>query len=367
MLKSVINSRRSIAIYQKTPVMKFWAVFLCAFVSFPMNTKSLFNQQVINRVHRDISCGMMSESSQLVKVKDQSSPIEISAAELVAKASTFQEVMVAVDSLVYPGEEKLHYQTQAVHQRKRQKVASNALKRLVKFLVGVSMNQERQQLVESEKFYRLCVCATSAMTEKLSEKENAASYWLNRADVTTYLESLYALGALAPLPQNIIENAINPLLEQLNKINVERDRNSKDTIEVLPFNLKLKPTEISGLEWCINRMKMRESKSVSDTDTANQMKDNDPAGNNQILVASVPVELNSIIATKNIISSREKLELPFLILHGLVKGITTVEEMRRMVPFKAEMLTTKDGKTGTCFSPYFHNFCCNMCEYKNIP
>lgn len=323
---------KNIKTCQRTPTMKFWAAFFCAFATFPLNTESFYRYSSVSSLRIEASRGITCpSSSQDVNPKDQTALMETSAAELVAKASTFQQIMFAVDSLVFPGEEKLHYQMQPVHQRKRQKVATNALKRLVKFLVGVSVYEERQQIVDSEKFYRLCVCATSSMTESTCEEVN--QFWLTRSDVTSYLDALYSLGALAPLPKRIV-TAINPLLQQLNKICIKGGRSIKETTEEFPHNFKFKGTEISSLDWAIQRIGYNKANDRSDTVDKSTNR-------------TANIESTLLCESRNIFASREQLQLPFLILHGLVKGITNVEEMRKMVPFKTETLQTKDGKTGT--------------------
>ena len=332
----MIMNRRGAKTYKKAPTMKFWAVFFCAFVTFPVNTKSFLSQQIGSRGRMGSSMSVTSSSSSMdIARKVQPHLTEISAAELVARASNFQEVMGAVDSLPFPGEEKLHYQVQLVHQRKRQKVATNALKRLVKFLIGVSVVTERMQLINSVEFYRLCVCATSSMTGRSFEEVTA--FWLTRPDVKSYLDAIYSLGALAPLPRNVIM-AINPLLLQLEKCCVDSDQTVKESIEQLPYKLKLKATEISSLDWAINRIyidSVRQGEPSHAVDLSKHM-----ISNSEITLAAPKIE------AKNILARREQLRLPFKIFHGLVKGVTDVQEMRRMVPFKAETLQTKDGRTG---------------------
>ena len=343
----MIMNRRGANTYKKAPTMKFWAVFFCAFVTFPVNTKSFLAQQLGSRGRIESSRIVRSSSSSMeITIKDQPPLTEISAAELVARASNFQEVMVAIDSLAFPGEEKLHYQLQLVHQRKRQKVATNALKRLVKFLIGVSVETDRLQLIYSEKFYRLCVCATSSMTDNSSEEVTA--FWLTRSDVKSYLEAIYSLGALAPLPQKVII-AISPLLQQLDRCCIDRDQGMKESIEQLPYNLKLKATEISSLDWAINRIYCDSSRQ---REPSHVMGKSISQASNAESITRAPLS-----EAKNILARREQLQLPFSILHGLVKGVTNVEEMRKMVPFKAETLQTKDGKTG-------ENSCNNYLHYN---
>lgn len=280
----------------------------------PATIKAPYNRNDINGVNSEDSTGKSPGDS-------------VSAAEQVAKALSCREILGAVESLIYPGEEKLHYQTQAVHQRKRQKVATNALKRLVKFLIGVSAEEERKELVKEENFYRLCACATSAVSDS-----SISTYWTDRLDISSYLDAIYTLGALAPLPQNVTMNTIYPLLTELNKLFINGMKNN---------DFKFLPTEITSLNWACERL----SYIVPD--------ENSERGENFVSEAlstntrqSDLIKLDLVCSgTSDIAAARKKLLLPFDILHGLVKGTTNVQDMKKYVPFKAELLTTRDGKT----------------------
>ena len=297
--------------------MNLWAILLWSF-----NATSLRNQRFVTSNFNTASSGSLKISSSGASNVD--GPSEVSAAELVARATSSSDILVAAQALVYPGEECLHFQTQPVHQRKRQKVASNALKRLVKFLVGVSVSNERRDLVAGEQFYRLCMCATSSINDKKSDETGALPYWLSSADVSSYLDALYCLGALAPLPARIVTDAVNPLLSNLNSLLSDRKIDKKESSAALsPSDIRLKATEISSLEWAVQRIR-------------------NTAFTVPVTAALVP----SMSEISNVIGTRKNLKLPFEILHGIVKGVTTVEEMREMVPFKAETLQTRDGKLG---------------------
>ena len=310
--------------------MRFLTAFLCTIATFPLKSASLQKELLPRRRQFKSVRGVTSSVFQAVHVSDVVPSSDISTAELVARAASYEDIIAAADTLIYPGEEKLHYQTQTVHQRKRQKVATNALKRLVKFLVGVSVGPAKEKLLASENFYRLCVCATASINEKFTAG-GAESYWISQSDISSYFEAIYCLGALAPLPTRVKADAIHPLLIQLDSIFADRQRNSKTSVSgQLPTNFVVKPIDISSMEWAVNRISNHDSSPINfNTTDVNVNK-----------VAS------SLLDTKHISARRKELQLPFQVLHGIVKGVTSVEEMRKMVPFKAETLQTRDGKLG---------------------
>jgi hypothetical protein len=311
-------------------VMRFWTALLCSLATLPSKStslqKELFSRRQLPKSVRGITSSV---NSQAVHAKDHIASSDISAAELVARATSFEDVIAAADTLIYPGEEKLHYQTQTVHQRKRQKVATNALKRLVKFLIGISVSPEKQNLINSEKFYRLCVCATASINEKFTPG-GAEAYWQSQSDITSFLEAVYCLGALAPLPTRVTADAVHPLLIQLDSI-FAHHRNTKTAVtDQLPINFIAKPTDISSIEWAIQRISSYNSSPISVSPT----------------VVNIDKVASPSLDARHILARRKELQLPFQVLHGIVKGVTSVEEMRKMVPFKAETLQTRDGKLG---------------------
>jgi hypothetical protein len=336
--RSSLDETRQICIFasQKNlcwkTIMTFWALIVCAFIALPSGTKSFTSSRFIIGSQADLSKYSCRATTKSIEAIVEHPLQKTSPAELVDRALSYEDVMIATCSLVYPGEESLHYQTQSVHQRKRQKVAANALKRLVKFLVGVSMESERKKVVEDDRFYRLCMCATAPVNEK-SSTSGSSSYWETRSDVSSYLDAVYCLGALAPLPQKVTAEAINPLLIQLNQILSDRNSDRNDGLS----QFKLKPTEISSLEWAVQRMS-RVAATSDNRENENEMTQDKSAA--KTLSTVLPSSVS------NAISSVKKLQLPFEVLHGVVKGITSIEEMRRMVPFKSETLLTRDGKQG---------------------
>jgi hypothetical protein len=335
LLFSGISSTNFCRYQRNQTAMRFWTAFFCSLATLPSKTtslqKGLFSRRQLFKSVRGIATSV---NSQAVQTKDHITSSDVSAAELVARAISFEDVIAAADTLIYPGEEKLHYQTQTVHQRKRQKVATNALKRLVKFLVGISVSPEKERLINSDNFYRLCVCATASINEKFTPG-GAEAYWQSQSDISSFLEAIYCLGALAPLPARVTADAVHPLLIQLDSVFADRHRSSNSNsktpvIDQLPVKFIASPTDISSIEWAIQRIRSYNSPPISPS----------PA-NVKIGIAASPS-----LDAKHIMARRKELELPFEVLHGIVKGVTSVEEMRKMVPFKAETLQTRDGKLG---------------------
>jgi hypothetical protein len=314
-------------------VMRFWTALFCSLATLPSKStslqKELFSRRQYSKCVRGITTSV---NCQALQAKDHIACGDISAAELVARATSFEDVIAAANTLIYPGEEKLHYQTQTVHQRKRQKVATNALKRLVKFLVGISVSPEKESLINTENFYRLCVCATASINEKFTPG-GAEAYWQSQSDISSFLEAIYCLGALAPLPARVTADAVHPLLIQLDTIFADRHRSSNSKTPVtdqLPIKFVASPTDISSIEWAVQRISSYNSPPISPSP----------------IDASVDEMASPPLHAKHISARRKELQLPFEVLHGIVKGVTSVEEMRKMVPFKAETLQTRDGKLG---------------------
>jgi hypothetical protein len=100
-------------------------------------------------------------------------------------------------SQVLPGEETVPWQSQHVHQKKRQVAASRALGRLARWLASQSAEASgaRQRCVDDPRFAR--IAAAAALPSTASEAGAGADADANQ-DVL--LESLRALGSLAPLP-----------------------------------------------------------------------------------------------------------------------------------------------------------------------
>jgi len=209
-----------------------------------------------------------------------------SVGERIAKATSAAELLAVEPLLIYPGEETRAHQQQLVHQRKRQRYATNALTRLVKYLIGVEVDGERQRAVESEALRRLVVCAAAAL--------GTATPWVDDTDVTSFVDLLRALGALGPLPDTCAA-AVRPLFEHFDGALVHR-------------TVHLSPAKLSSLEWAGHRL-------------------------------FHGVEYAGIAA------AHAALNLPFRVLHALAKDVVSLDAVRREVKFTKDLLTTRDGKT----------------------
>jgi hypothetical protein len=238
-----------------------------------------------------------------------------SPAELISKALDGWEILDAVMQLVKPGEETKHFQRQLVHQRKRQTVSTNALKRLAKFYVGVSTYEELQKLLNDARYSRLCTCAVSPLTDEKVPDTAARSYsdHMTKKDVSIYCDAIKALGTMAPLPTELTKEVIYPALCFLSEfLPTDGTRYTSATSE--EKSLSLTPAEIAGFEWSCRRL------SIS----------GDPPK-----------------CADKIYSAFDSIQLPFKVFHGLTVGLIDINEIRRDVPFKAESLQTRDGKAVT--------------------
>ena len=108
-------------------------------------------------------CYLLRPSKDLLRASTQINPqddkvtgSQISAGEHVAKASSVREVLEVANLLCLPEDRQFKpHQKQLVHQRKRIRAATHALKRLSKWLIGVSSNLERNEITSSEEFQKL--------------------------------------------------------------------------------------------------------------------------------------------------------------------------------------------------------------------
>ena len=221
--------------------------------------------------------------------------VEISAAERISKAHSVTELLEASHHIIHPGEETKAHQEQLVHQRKRQRAATNAISRLVKFLVGISTKQERKEVLAQNTFRRLVVSATSPLTKQ--QMGLTTSSWVDNNDILSYIDCLRGLASLAPLPNDCVQ-AITPLFVELDAALASPGSCEK---------LSLTPAKISALEYSHRRL--------------------------------VPE-----LSLPSLVSTHEALHLPFKVLHGLAVGVTNLTEIRNEVTFKSDVLNTRDGK-----------------------
>lgn len=119
----------------------------------------------------------------------------LSAAERVVRASSPAELLAIAEEgqgggLVLPGQESKHYETQYIHMKKRQATATNALKRLSKYMIGIQSQDLRTSLISSSSsskaFSNLVLCALTPLPEMRDD------------DVVNYAEALRSIGHFAP-------------------------------------------------------------------------------------------------------------------------------------------------------------------------
>lgn len=208
----------------------------------------------------------------------------MSAAEAVSKAMSCYDLLLATSSIVFPGEEKFHYELQEHHQRKRQSVSTNALKRFVKFLVGTSEDKTRSEITSSREFERLCCCALAPT----NPVQNTLT-----CSIQTYFQALSALGSLCPIPSKIKTESIIPFLERI-KVFIKVD--------------ELAPYDITAVECACRRLEL-------------------------------PPESFSFIS-----NAYKALQLPFHITCGFANNLVSIHDIRKEVKFNADILTTRDGR-----------------------
>ena len=264
-----------------TYILFFFLIFFV--VKIVISYKSIGNQPRFSSVY------LSATSSILHKQTPVNKEVEISAAERISKARSVTELLEASHHIVYPGEETKSHQEQLVHQRKRNRAATNAITRLVRFLVGVSTAHERNDVLEQDAFRRLVVCATSPLTTTTS--------WVDTNDILSYVDCLRGLATLAPLPIDCLQ-AITPLFVELDAALASPGSCEK---------LSLTPAKISALMYSHRRL--------------------------------LPE-----ISLPSLVSAHEALHLPFKVLHGLAVGVTSLTEIRNEVTFKSDVLNTKDGR-----------------------
>ena len=250
---------------------------------------------------RSFHTSMLTMSTKNI-VKENEVREVMTPAEMVAKANDQWEVLRVAEHLVLPGEEKLHYQSQLVHQRKRCAVATNALKRLLKFLVGISAADEKSRVFREELFRRICIAATSPL---IDEKTRATT--TEKSDVSNYIEVVRNLGALGPLSEDIALEIVYPLVASLCSFLPQRSGDRQNS-------LTLTPPDIARLDWAYRRIRVPDRP------------------------AAFEAELQA---------AANDLKLPFKVFHGLTKGLIDVNEVRDTVPFRSEKLQTRDGRTVT--------------------
>ena len=214
----------------------------------------------------------------------------ISASELVATATSVSEVLHAASLLHLPEDQcfKPHLR-QLVHQRKRIKTATHALKRLSKWLVGISCDVERTEVVSSKKFHKLARCATLPLQAE-SDKNDGIPPRPSKEDIEFYCDAIRALGILNPPLSivNIVENSLIVMGEHVAE-------NASDA-------------SVSGALIALERLNLMGSKVM-----------------------------------EPIVERERKLNLPFKLLPSLVADKITMEEIDSEVTFRQDTFTTLKG------------------------
>jgi len=222
---------------------------------------------------------------------DMSSVSTISAAEAISKATTSYDILKASEFLISPGKETKHYEFQEHHQKKRQIAGTNALKRLVKYLIGESASFERNKLISNPLFGRLCCCAFAPTS---TSTNSSCSETYSEPLIETYLEALRALGSLSPVPKSIIDDILIPFLKRIQP-EIKANKN-------VPHAL------ISSAEWACRRL-----------------------GIDQTYYSEIT-------------ALHKDLQLPFYVVPGFASDIVTIQDIRKEVPFQSEDLITRTGK-----------------------
>ena len=215
-----------------------------------------------------------------------------SPAERVVRAGSHGEILavMAEGALHLPGKEKHHFETQYVHMRRRQLTATNAIRRIAKFLIGASKEEERRRVAFSQQLQDLCVCALHPLPELRAE------------DAYSFCDAIRCLGQLAPLQQSFVESTLEPMVFAL-----------------LGFLLKhAHVTSLTGVDVALGKLGGSES---------------------------TRLPLRRVL---------EEQGLPFRHHHALVKGSIQLSDIMNEVKFSQDTFTTMSGKRvlerrGTCW------------------
>jgi len=216
--------------------------------------------------------------SLLPRITNINSPFSI--AQLVNEASSVSEIL-EVAGVIKVNETLLHWEKQAVHVRKRQRGAAAALKRLAKMLVGVSGRMPLLQIQDDARFHRLIAAACSGATVSIAPD-----------DIESYAQVLSSL-ALLLLP-NYPSYFPRGMLESLVK-----------SLDDLAAPNTMSDMLISSIKDSIDCLELQE----------------------------LAPKISSIHKSRN---------FPFQLLRDLVSGEITLQDARNEVPFKSEILVTKD-------------------------
>ena len=223
----------------------------------------------------------------------------ISVGEIIDKAKSVDEVLQAGLLLCRKGKEKLHYETQIVHQRRRQSYATNAINKIVKLLIGSSDTVLQTKLMTSSKlaFENIIQCAFDETIDELPPK-------IDQKDFKNYYHALRSCAILYP---SIPDCCMATIYSTIQKI--------ENYLSTASATARLcSAAQIDGIYWACDRLQYFSS-----------------SGRGSSLIKKM----------------REELHLPFNVHLGAVSGIANVSALIKEVPFKAENLVTMNGKKVT--------------------
>ena len=208
-------------------------------------------------------------------------------AEEIVKATTCDEILRVAKRLPLHGDPAMKaHETQIIHQQKRKKIATNAIKRLSKWLIGASSVQKLVQVTSSSEFETLCKCALSCLLDERTGRPFSPEKYSN-ADVELFSEALRALGCMDP-PENVISIV----------------RQSIDVMDVPCVNL-LQDSSLTGSVTALERLG---------------------------------------IVNEQLFEAERRMKLPFKLLPSLVDGKISLQDLMKEVKFRQDSFTTVQGK-----------------------
>lgn len=227
----------------------------------------------------------------------------VSVGEIIDRAQSIDELLQAGLLLCRKGEEKLHYETQLVHQRRRQSYATNAINKIVKLLIGSSKIVLHASLMSSSKlaFENMIQCAFDETSDELPAK-------IDQKDFKNYYHALRSCAILYPF---ISDSSMITIYNSIRTI--ETYLSTGGTSTPTRSSRLCTSAQLDGIHWACDRL--------------------------QYFTSPSPGSGLSIIKTMY-----EELHLPFKVQLGTVSGMANVSALVKEVPFKAESLVTMNGK-----------------------
>lgn len=222
----------------------------------------------------------------------------LSVGEIIDRAQSIEELLQTGQLLCRKGEEKLHYETQLVHQRRRQSYATNAINKIVKILIGSSNIVLHKSLMTCSKFAfeNIIQCAFDGTSDELPAK-------IDQKDFKNYYHALRSCAILYPF---ISDSSISTIYNSIRTIETYLSTGGTSSSRLCTS------AQLDGIHWACDRLQYFTS----------------PTGSGSSLIKKM----------------YEELHLPFKVRLGLVSGLANVSALVREVPFKAESLVTMNGK-----------------------